>query len=498
MQRLIDDANKVREANGEMANLSIESFADIVVAIETMQDKMGISGTTAREAGTTIEGSVKSMKSAWTNLVTGLADGNADIEDLVEDLVTTIVGDGTEKNLGVIGNILPAIETALGGAARLIEGAAPKIIEILPKLIRRIAPSLISAATGLVNSVIAVLPDLLSMVVDAIIQNAPVLITAAIGLVKSLIQGVKENYQILVDGAVEIVNQLAGGILSMLPEIIRLGLDLIVSLANGIAESLPTLIPTIIDVVLQIVETLTNPETLSKLLDAALTLILALAEGLLSEDSINGIIDAVFMLIDNLIAFLTDPENIMKIINTAMVLVEAIADGLILAVDKIIESAGELIEKLSKRFSETDWAQLGKDIVNGIWNGLKNVWNKLTGWFTEKWEGLVGGVKDLLGIHSPSRVFAGIGRNMALGVGEGWEDEFGDIQGNIDKSLSFDDAGLGIRNIGLSHKGAFGGTSIGSITINIDGAKYNDEQSLASAIALEIQNMTERRAAAYA
>ena len=92
---------------------------------------------------------------------------------------------------------------------------------------------------------------------------------------------------------------------------------------------------------------------------------------------------------------------------------------------------------------------------------------------------------------------------MALGVGEGWEDEFGDIQGDIDKSLLFDDATVGItssiRKVGAGAAGgAFGGTSIGNININIDGAKYSDEQSLASAIALEIQNMTDRRVAVYA
>ena len=166
MQRLLDDAEKLSGVEYD-----ISSFADITQAIHVMQENMGIAGATALEAGTTIEGSVNAMKGAWQNLVTGFADGNADIESLIEDLVTTIVGDGTESNLGVIGNVLPAIETALGGIAKLIEGAAPKIIEILPGLVTRIVPSLISAATGMVNSVIAVVPDLLNTVVDAIIAD---------------------------------------------------------------------------------------------------------------------------------------------------------------------------------------------------------------------------------------------------------------------------------------------------------------------------------------
>lgn len=250
MKRLIKDAAKLDKS----INKNDLSFSNIVKAINVVQTEMGITGTTALEAGRTISGSVGAMKSAWANLVTGFADGNADIEGLIDNLVTTIVGDGTESNLGVIGNVLPAIETALGGIAKLIEGAAPKIIEILPGLVTQIVPSLISAATGMVNAVIAVLPDLLNTVVDALIQNAPALITAAIGLVQSLIQGIQDNYQILVDGAIQIVTQLATGILNMLPQIVQLGFDLVVSLASGISENMNELVATVFDLVQYIVD----------------------------------------------------------------------------------------------------------------------------------------------------------------------------------------------------------------------------------------------------
>ena len=124
MQRLIADAAELSDT----VDAQSMSFDNIVEAIHVVQTEMGITGTTAKEAGTTIQGSVSSMKSAWENLLTGLADGNANIEQLVDNLVTTIVGDGTESNLGVLGNILPAVETALNGASTLIIKALPKII----------------------------------------------------------------------------------------------------------------------------------------------------------------------------------------------------------------------------------------------------------------------------------------------------------------------------------------------------------------------------------
>ena len=214
------------------------SFDNIVKAINVVQTEMGITGTTALEAGRTIAGSVGAMKSAWTNLVTGFADKNADLAGLIDNLVTTIVGDGTENNLGVIGNVLPAIETALGGIVKLIEGAAPKIIEILPGLVERIVPSLISAATGMVNSVIAVLPSLLQTIITALVQNAPALITAAVSMVKALVSGIKQNIKVLVDGAVLIVKELVSALVEMLPELLETGIELLLAIIEGISSML--------------------------------------------------------------------------------------------------------------------------------------------------------------------------------------------------------------------------------------------------------------------
>ena len=386
MERLIEDANRVKKANGEMADLSIDSFADVVEAIHIIQTEMGITGTTAKEAGSTISGSVQSMKSAWTNLVTGFADGNADIEGLINNLVTTIVGDGTESNLGVIGNVLPAIERALGGVIKLIEGGATKIVEILPGLVDRITPSLISASTGMVDSVVKVVPELLQTVVNALITNAPALIKSATSLVESLIQGIRDNYQMLIDGSIQIVKQLATGILDALPQIVALGLDLIASLAKGIAESLPELIPTIVDVILKIANILTDPKNLTNILDAALVLIVNLAYGLM--DAIPQLVDATVDVIEGLIVFLVAPENLAKIINAALHIVIALGSGLISAIPRLLGASGELIEKFSQQLEDTDWAKVGANIISGILDGLKKAWETITKWFTDAWDAL--------------------------------------------------------------------------------------------------------------
>ena len=350
MKRLLADAEKISGIKYD-----ISSYADIVDAIHVIQTEMGLAGGTALEAGTTIEGSVNAMKGAWQNLITGLADGNANVSQLVDNLVTTIVGDGTESNLGVLGNVMPAVKTALSGASRLVSELLPKIVQEVPSIIN---------------------------------ENLPVLAEAAISIIQSLVDGISENQEMLMTTAFETITYLANSLITMLPQIVQLGLDLIVSLANGIAESLPELIPTVVDVVLQIVETLTNPDSLSKILNAALVLITKLAYGII--EAIPELIDSAFLVIDNLVTFLTDPSNLAMLVSTALELIVALAGGLIAAIPKLVSAAITLVTNLSDTLKNRDWGQVGKNIIDKILSGLKNAWENVKFWFTNAWNNLFG------------------------------------------------------------------------------------------------------------
>lgn len=146
MERLIADANKVKQANGEMANLSIDSFADVTEAIHIIQTEMDITGTTAKEASITIEGSLNAMKASWENLIVGMADKNANIGQLINNLVESAVTFGQ--------NMLPVIEQTLLGIGTLIEQLLPIIIQRIPTLINNILPQLIKSGINMVNSII--------------------------------------------------------------------------------------------------------------------------------------------------------------------------------------------------------------------------------------------------------------------------------------------------------------------------------------------------------
>lgn len=468
-----------------------------------------------------------------TEVYDDISKGKVSFEQ-IEDAISKATSAGGQFYQGM----QKASQTTEGLISTLKDNATALVGEVYMPisegLTKTVLPSAINAINTLseafkengINGMIAAAGKMLGSLVNFIVEYAPKVVDTAVTLVNSLIQGLRDNQESIATGAIQIVTSLATGILNMLPQIVALGLDLIVSLANGIAESLPTLIPTIISVVLQIVNTLTSPETLSQLLDAALTLILALAEGLLSEDSINGIIDAIFMLIDNIITFLTDPENIMKLVDAAVRLVVAIAEGLISAVGRIQEKADGLIDKFKTKFEETDWLQLGKDIINSVKDGIvaiaekagtwgKDLIDNFIGGIKEKWEKLkktvsdvAQSVKDFLGFSEPKKGplsnFHTYAPDMMDLFAKGIRDNEDVITDQIEKSFDF---GERTMKFGAEYGGGYstgasgmacGGNSFGDVYINIDGANFDDPHSLAVAVAEELQNMTDRRLAVYA
>ena len=421
MQRLIADAAKLSDT----VDAQDMSFANIVKAINVVQTKMGITGTTAKEAASTISGSIASMKSAWSNLVTGIADENAEFGTLVNNFV--------ESASTVLDNILPRIEESLYGVDALIYRMFPIIMERIPQIISDFLPRFVETSTM---------------------------------IVQSIIDGISQNQEMLFETIFGVITYLAESFITMLPQIVALGLDLIVSLANGIAESLPELIPTIIDVVLQIADTLTNPETLSSLVDASLAIMIALADGLIN--ALPTLLEQAPVIIANLVTSII--QNVPKLLEAAASIITQLVTGIVNLLPKIGEAAGKIVatvvngvKNLTSKIKE-----VGKNIVAGVWNGISE---KIT-WFTSKvkgfFTGIVNGVKSALGIASPSKVFASIGGYMAEGLGKGWENEYGDIKKQIEGDMNF---GTATVDFSSSAAGRYNGamqSSIGDLAASIN------------------------------
>lgn len=466
MQRLLEDAEKI---SGVKYDLS--SYADIVDAIHVVQTEMGITGTTSEEAASTIQGSIGMMKSAWENLVTGLADPDQDLGALM--------GNFTESVVTVGNNIIPRIQELLPRITEAVSSLIGTLSAQLPGIMSSVLPSLIEGATSLLTGLMEALPEALAVVADV----API-----------------------------VINTLVPAIVELLPQIIETGMEIIVSLAQGLTDALPELIPAVTEAVIQIVETLTNPDSISSLIDAALAIMLALVDGLM--DAIPELIAAVPEIISNLIETIT--ENLPKIIEAGVQLTVAITDGLIQALPQLIGAipelvsgivqgivenlptiiaaapeiivalctgligavpdlvavVPELINAIADTLMEYDWGSIGRDIVEGIKKGISDMWQSLTSLAGTLLDSLVGSVESLLGIASPSKVFAGIGRYMAEGIGQGWEREFASVKAGIEGQLDFGTTVAGTSHFGTAS--ALAGATY-NISINADRVKqFND------------------------
>lgn len=319
MQRLLADAEKL---SGVKYDLS--SYADIVEAIHVIQTEMGITGTTAKEASTTIQGSVASMKAAWANLMVGMADDTQNFDMLLSNFIESI---GT-----VADNLLPRIGIVIDGMGKLVAGLAPEIASALPTLTNELLPNLVELG----------------------VQS-----------ISALVQGIQENGDSLAAGALSIMGTLAEGIAELFPMVADTAASLAVSLADGLTESLPNIIPIAIETISTLVENLT--ENANTIIEAGIQIILALGEGLIA--ALPQLIETVPQIVINIANVIND--NAPKLVDTALYLITRLAVGLVQAIPTLVVNIPKIIEAIVAAFMAFQWLNLGKRLIDGVANGVK-------------------------------------------------------------------------------------------------------------------------------
>lgn len=392
LERLVADAE---ELTGQALDPS--KFSDVITAIHEVQENMGITGTTAKEAATTIEGSVGMMRAAWDNLLVGIANDNGDLGSLTYEFADTVET--------ALSNILPRVKIILGGIGQVIADMGTIIAQTLPEMISTVLPSLISAGAqllvGLVAGIISALPQLAASVP-------------------------------------EIVSALYTSIVSAGPQLATAGTQLLSMFTSGIETGIPDLIsrlPQIIEGILNFIA-----ENLPSILDMGVQILTSLQDGIIN--SISSLVSSLPQVISAITGFIAD--NLPAIVNAGISVLVNLASGIVSAIPQLVAVLPQIISAIVNGIGNLmgSIVDIGENIVQGIWEGIQNMatWikNKVTGFFS----GIVDGVKGLLGIHSPSTVFADMGKNMALGLGDGWDNEYSHIRRDIENGLNFGTANV--------------------------------------------------------
>ena len=460
MLQLAKDVGVVDES---MQSFGDMTFEQVIESIHKLQEQLGITGNAQEEAAKTIQGTMAMTKAAWENLLTALANPEEDITQPIQELITAIVGEGDGE--GLINRILPSVEATLTGIGQLIEQVVPELLDRLPQLLD---------------------------------ENLPKLLESSMSILDSIIQALTENADRIGEFITNLVLKFNDFIIQNLPEIVKAGMTILTTLLTGLAQAMPELVPAIVECIGLIADTLTDPQNLGDIIIAAIDIVLAIVDGIV--DNLDKIMDAIILLTENVQEVLTRPDVIAKLITASAQLMLAIVKGIAKSGTEIIRALITLTGNMANQIIHTDWGSIGKNIIDGLLNGLKGAWNNLTSWWNDGINSIVDGAKNLLGIHSPSRVFAGIGKNVALGFGEGWKDEIGDIKEGMESDLDFD-SNITTVPSSSSQSQSMNKNGAWTVMLNIDTFINNtdkDIDALADKLMYIINEKTIRQGAAYA
>ena len=416
MARLIQDASKMKDVQKELGvevDASSMSFGNIVNAISVMQSSMGIAGTTAKEAASTISGSLNMTKASWSNLLTGMADDSANFDGLINNFVESALTFGK--------NILPRIQTTIQGMAKMVSGLLqqllPPILEMLPQMITEtlplivqsvetvistvltLLPQIVSALSGLIPQIVesltsllpqliqsgmsmvaslmdgiaAALPDIINMIpeliqnlVDVIVTNLPLLIESGIGLLNALIEGLMTAIPTLIEYVPQIIQLLLAAFMTNLPLILQAGVNILLSLIAGLTQAIPMLIKYIPTIISSIVTTLMH--LLPQILQSGIQILLALINGIVQM--MPALVNYIPEIINTILTVLT--ENLPLIIEMGINTLVSLINGIVEAIPQLMEMLPTLITTIVTVLTQNlpKIIQMGIKILVKLINGL--------------------------------------------------------------------------------------------------------------------------------
>lgn len=383
MARLINDSGVLGDSiKVDEKTVNSVSFDKMIEAIHKVQTDLDITGTTSKEAATTVSGSLGSVKAAWANLMAGMGDKNADLKNLIKEMVSTV------KTFAK--NIMPVIKQALSGVTTLISELAPDIATELPQLVSDLLPQLIEAGTQIFQALVKGISDNIGTITQAAI-------TAIITIATALIQ----NTGPLVQSLATIITTIAQALPTILPDLI-----------NAIVEQIPTVIQAVID-------------CMPAIIDGTIQIVTAIAEALV--DNIDLIIDGAVQIIDALTMSLSDSDTAAKLAQSALEIIgtltmellknlpDILADGILIAVELIkgiaqgmvdyfapvSDALSDMLIDLTDWFSRkwNDFKEWGSDMIQAFIDGIKEKWQSLKDTVCD----VASSVKDFLGFSEPDK-----------------------------------------------------------------------------------------------
>ena len=420
MERLMKDAEKL---TGE--HYTVGDFADTVKAIHAVQESMGITGTTAKEAATTLQGSFNSMKAAALDFIGNLALG-MDITGPLTNLATTASTFFFGNLLPMLGNIISALPEAVITA---IQTAGPLLMSNLQTL-----------ATNIVTF---------------FQQNGPTFLQNGFEMVKNIADGIFQNIPTALSSITSLVNQGVLLFCSYFTEWLQRGIGLVTYIANGIFQNIPGLLSSLSTMINQAITTFMT--YLPIWLQKGIELVGKIAQGIINN--LPQIASSIINLVTSALA--TFASNLPQFLQKGIELVGKVAAGLIQGVPQLLGQIPGILSQAASSFLSYDWVGIGLNIVQGIVNGIINAAGSIGTALMNAAKDAFNGVLSFLGIASPSRLFRDkVGKMIPAGIAVGIDQEAGLMKDSLKKASedalnSVKISPTGTDAFRMSHMGGF-------------------------------------------
>ena len=409
MERLLADASALSGIKYDISNL-----ADVYQAIQVIQDELGITGTTALEAEKTISGSAAAMTASFKNLLGYLATGQ-DASGAMEQLVTSAV-------TFLQGNLIPAIVNIAKGIPTALMTGIKTSMSMLSGMmgggdIASIGENLIGAinmgmqnATGFLETATTFLQGF----TQGVLQGLPELLNQGVVIVNGVVQGILMNIPGLISAGVQFVSTLISGIGQALPMIMNAGNQMEISLKTGLISAIPDLIAGAGQIIVSLLDAFLT--YIPQGLEMGFQLVGALAQGLLNNAP--AVFANIVTVLANLLAKIA--EHLPQLLQKGIELIGKLAAGLIRAIPQLVAKIPQIIQSVVNAFGRYDWGSLGRNIVIGIANGIKNAGSYIMNAVLDAAKGAFDAVKKFFGISSPSKLMANeVGRWIPPGIAQG-------------------------------------------------------------------------------
>lgn len=442
MQRLLKDAQALTGVKYDINNLS-----DVYNAIHVIQDELGVTGTTALEASQTLTGSFNAMKASFTNVMGNLALGR-DITPSLNALVKT-------TTTFIKGNLIPAVLNIL----RALPGAAVTLLQaLIPGGMQNLTTNIVTNFTTFMTT------------------QFPMLMENGTQMINQIITGFLSGLPSFVATAGSLITKVLTTIAAALPTMLQSGTDILLNLVMGIMTALPSLITTAGQIVQNLLTALMA--ALPSLLSTGMSFIMNLASGLLA--SLPNIISSATTVVTNLLTTLA--SHLPDLLAQGISMIGQLVAGLISMIPDVISAAVDIGREIFNTIGEVDWLSLGKNVIDGIINGIKNAASSLFDALKDLASKALQAAKDALGIASPSRKFRDmVGKFIPAGVAKGVLQNLGLVKSAVRKmsDLAEDDFNASLRMDTKTGRGHSGGGTKGRSGVSVVQYIYSEAKTAA-------------------